>query len=133
MRRQNIEKGPELSEERLQSLYDEWDEIAKEDAENAPLILLKRYAGTTEYDDVLENLCNCMLDVIQRLTDRYSEDFLKNTREVSWIIKLTDEIQTEENEELCFYLSVAAFFKGEYQKALKELKTSIPKNLLLLQ
>ncbi len=116
-----------LADEKLDALLNEWDEIAKEDAENAPLILSKRYKGTSEYEDVSETLCNSLLDVIQRSTDRYSEDFPKNTVEVSLFFKLTDEIQTNENEELCFYLSVAAFFKGEYRQALKLLKTSLPK------
>lgn len=115
-----------LPEEKYQTLIDELCEIGKEDAENAPLILSKRYKETPEYEDVLESVCIFLVEIIQRMTDRHSEEFLKSA-DISSFLKLSDTIQTEENEELCYYRAVAAFFKGEHRQTLKLLKTAIPK------
>lgn len=77
---------------------------------------VSRHSHDHNFPALIEYCCNNLLDIIQRLYYKYSDDIIQNSIEIKAYITITEWIT---DNQLPYYRAVAELFKGNTQKSLE--------------
>lgn len=80
---------------------------------------VNKHSHDKNFPALIEYCCNDLLDIIQRLYYKYSDDIIHNSIEIKTYIAITDWI---EGDQLPYYRAVAEIFKGNAQKSLEYIR-----------